>query len=105
MNVIVFVLLFFGVAVELGCALGLVLSRNVYARLHFVGPATTIGPAAIAMAVLISEGFSQAGIKGLIIAGILVITSPILTHATARMASTTEQGASRAHAPEEDHVL
>ncbi len=102
MKVAAAILLFGGVAVELACCAGLLLSRTVYARLHFLGPATTVAPVSIAAAVVISEGLSQAGIKAIIIALVLFVTSPVLTHATARMAYLQERGASeakgRAHA-------
>ncbi len=83
--------LFAGVAVEIACCLGLLLSRNVYARIHFMGPATIVAPVCIAVAVLIAEGLGQASIKAMIIALILIVTSPILSHATARMAYAAER--------------
>ncbi len=78
------ILLFVGVAIELLCCFGVLLGRNPYARLHFIGPATLLGSAAVAAAVLIQDSFSQSGIKAILIVLAFVATGPILSHATAR---------------------
>jgi monovalent cation/proton antiporter MnhG/PhaG subunit len=83
-SIAVAVLLTFGVAVELACCLGLMLMEDAYDKLHYLGPAAIIGPLAIAIAVVIRESLSQAGIKALLTAGLLTIASPVLAHATAR---------------------
>jgi monovalent cation/proton antiporter MnhG/PhaG subunit len=86
------VLLAIGVAVELICCLGLVAMEGVYDRLHYTGPAATLGPAAIATAVLVEEGFSQSGFKALFVALLLAVFNPVLVHATARAARIRESG-------------
>ena len=91
-DVAVAVLLALGVASALMGALGLVASRNPYDQLHFTGPATVIGPVAIAAAVLVEEPLSSAGIKAVLVALIMVATGPILLHATARAARIREHG-------------
>ena len=73
-----------GIVVELACCVGLVTMRNAFDRLHYLGPASTVGPLAIAAAVLVEEAFTQAGVKALLVASLLLFTSPVLTHATAR---------------------
>ena len=83
-DVAVAVLLALGVASGLLGALGIVATRNPYNQLHFTGPATVIGPVAIAAAVLVEEPLSSAGIKAVLIALIMLATGPILVHATAR---------------------
>ncbi|GAC1434315.1 MAG: hypothetical protein NVSMB65_08330 [Chloroflexota bacterium] len=80
------ILLTLGVGVELLCCLGLVLMRNVFDRLHYLGPATLLGPLLIALAVVAREALSQAGIKALLIALVLAVVSPVVTHATGRAA-------------------
>jgi multicomponent Na+:H+ antiporter subunit G len=80
-----------GVIVELACCVGLITVRSAFDRLHFLGPASTIGPIAIAVALLIEESFSQAGVKSLLVALLLLCTSPVLTHATARAIRIHEQ--------------
>jgi monovalent cation/proton antiporter MnhG/PhaG subunit len=91
-DVAVVVLLVFGVAVELGCAVGVLVMRNAYDRLHYTAPASTLGPLAFAAAIVLRESFSQAGIKALLVAVALLITNPLLTHATARAARIREHG-------------
>jgi multicomponent Na+:H+ antiporter subunit G len=91
-----------GVAVELLCCVGLVAARNVFDRLHFLGPASTVGPVLIAAAILVEESFTQAGVKSLVVALLLLLTSPVLSHATARALRTHEEG--RFHIHDEELV-
>jgi multicomponent Na+:H+ antiporter subunit G len=84
MSVVVGALLAFGVAVELACCLGVLVMDDAYDKLHYLGPAAIVGPLAVATAVVITESFSQAGIKALLTAGLLIVASPVLSHATAR---------------------
>lgn len=95
------VLLAVGVAIELLSCLGLVLMSNVFDRLHYVGPASTLGPIAIAVAVLLEEGGSTAGLKAILIAVVLVGAGPVVTHATARAARVRRFGHWQAQ-PDED---
>jgi len=83
-TLVVGVLVALGVAVELACCLGVVVMRDVYDKLHFTGPATILGPLALAGAIVVQEGVNQAGIKAVLIAGLLLVANPVLTHATGR---------------------
>ena len=91
-DVAVAVLLALGVASALMGALGLVTSRDPYDQLHFTGPATVIGPVALAAAVLVEEPLSSAGIKSVLVALVMLGTGPVLVHATARAARVRERG-------------
>jgi monovalent cation/proton antiporter MnhG/PhaG subunit len=91
-DLLIDVLLALGVAIELVACLGVLVMRDVYDRLHYTGPASTLGPAAIGAAVLVREGFSQAGFKVLLVAALLAFLNPILVHATARSARIREHG-------------
>jgi monovalent cation/proton antiporter MnhG/PhaG subunit len=91
-DVVVAVLLAIGVASVLMSAVGLLAARDPYDQLHFTGPATVIGPIAIAAAVLVEEPLSSAGIKAVLVAMIMVATGPILLQATARAARIREHG-------------
>ena len=91
-DVAVAVLLAIGVVSALMGALGLLATHNPYDQLHFTGPATVIGPIAVAAAVLVEEPLSSAGIKAVLIALIMLATGPILLHATARAARIRERG-------------
>ena len=76
-------LIFALVVVWLSC-LGVLLARNAYARLHFLGPATLLGSLSIAAAVLIQNSSTPSGIKAILISLILLFTSPVVSHVTAR---------------------
>lgn len=93
-------LLFAGVVVELICVVGLLRGRDVYDRLHFTGPASSLGALLICGAVLVNESFSQGGIKAIVVAGILTLTGPLIVHATARAARIHEDGELRLRADE-----
>jgi multicomponent Na+:H+ antiporter subunit G len=83
-SVLVMTLLVLGVAVELGCCLGVLVMEDALDKLHYIGPAAIFGPLAIAVAIVIREALSQAGIKSLLTAGLLVVVNPVLTHAIGR---------------------
>jgi monovalent cation/proton antiporter MnhG/PhaG subunit len=83
-SIAVALLIGFGVAVELACCVGVLVMEDAFDKLHYLGPAAIVGPVAIAAAVVIRESFSQAGIKALLTAALLMVASPVLAHATAR---------------------
>jgi multisubunit Na+/H+ antiporter MnhG subunit len=92
-DILVIVLLAFGVAMELTSVLGILVGADVYARLHFTGPASTFTPLAFAVAIAIHYGaFSQAGIQAAITAALIVLLGPALVHATARAARIRQKG-------------
>jgi monovalent cation/proton antiporter MnhG/PhaG subunit len=92
-DVIVWVLLIAGVAAQLAAVVGVLVAADVYDRLHFTGPASIFGPCCFALAVVIDEGpLSQAGIKSVLVAVLLLGSSPVLVHATARAAYVREHG-------------
>lgn len=92
MNAAITVLLCLAGAAVLLTSVGVLISRNVYQRLHYLAPAGTIGVVAVAAAILVREGLSQAGIKAVIAGAILFVMNPILTHATARAARVHQRG-------------
>ena len=53
------------VVVTLSCSLALVVMGSPLARLHYLGPASLLAPWLVTAAVLVEEGFSQAGLKPL----------------------------------------
>jgi monovalent cation/proton antiporter MnhG/PhaG subunit len=92
-DAIVWVLLSIGVAAQLSGVLGILVARSVFDRLHLMGPASIFGPTCLALAVVIDEGpLSQAGLKSLLVALLLLTLSPVLVHATARAAYVREHG-------------
>jgi multicomponent Na+:H+ antiporter subunit G len=91
-QLVVVALLVVGVGVTLFSCLGVLVMRDAYDRLHFTTPAATLGPVAIAAAVVLEERLSAAGIKAVLVALVLVATNPVLGHATARAARIREFG-------------
>jgi multicomponent Na+:H+ antiporter subunit G len=91
-GILVAALLVVGVGVTLVSCVGVLVMRDAYDRLHFTAPATTVAPLAIAAAIVLEESFSAAGIKALLVALVLLVTNPVLTHATARAARIREFG-------------
>ena len=72
-----------GVGIQVLSALGVVLMRDALDRLHYVG-ASVLGAVCIALAVVVAAGPSLIGLKALLTAAFLVVTGPVLGHATAR---------------------
>lgn len=70
---------------QLACAVGLLLMRNALDRLHFVGPATILGPLAVTAAVWVARGFDTLTIRALLAFVLLVATGPILSYVMARV--------------------
>ena len=91
-EVVVCILLVIGVLGFVLCAWGLLLSRDFYDQLHFLAPASLIGAVAIPLAILVQEGFSQAGTKALLIAILLFWANPVLSHASARAGRIRRKG-------------
>jgi multicomponent Na+:H+ antiporter subunit G len=91
-GVLVAALLVVGVGVTLAACVGVLVMRDAYDRLHYTAPATTIAPLAIAAAVVLEESLSAAGVKALLVALVLLVTNPVLTHATARAARVRQFG-------------
>jgi multicomponent Na+:H+ antiporter subunit G len=92
-DVVVWALLAIGVGAQLTGVVGVLVGADVYDRLHFTGPASIFGPGGLALAVILDEGpLSQAGIKSLLTALLILALNPILVHATARAARVRELG-------------
>jgi multisubunit Na+/H+ antiporter MnhG subunit len=76
-------LLIAGVAVELLACAGVVLMRDALDRLHYTG-AGTLAASLLAAAVLVRESFSLIGDKAIVLALLVLVTAPVLTHFTAQ---------------------
>jgi multicomponent Na+:H+ antiporter subunit G len=98
-------LLVLGVGIELGCCVGVLVMRGVYDKLHYTAPASTLGVFAIAGAVLLRESVGGYGLKTILIALVLFVTNPILTHAIARAARIRQFGAWTVQDQEEDEAV
>lgn len=65
-------------------SIGLLVARGYNDQIHYLAPGTVIGSVSVALAVTINEGFTQAGMKALLIIVLMVISNPVLSHAIAR---------------------
>jgi multisubunit Na+/H+ antiporter MnhG subunit len=90
-HVIASVLLIAGVVLELFAVLGVVVMRNAFDRLHYVGLAG-YGALLIAVAILVTESFSLIGDKALATGVVLVGVGPVLVHTTVRSLRARERG-------------
>ena len=79
-----------GVAVQLASVLGVLVARGVFDRLHFTGPAGMLAPALVAVAIVLERSSGQVGVKAVLIALMLMVTNPVVVHATARAARIRE---------------
>jgi multicomponent Na+:H+ antiporter subunit G len=91
-HLVEYVLLALGVGIQVLSAIGVLAMRSVYDRLHYVGSAS-VGAALVCVAVTVRESFSLIGNKTLLIAFFLLVSGPVLVHATARAARIRERGA------------
>ena len=80
------ILLALGTLALLVGALGLVRLPNLFSRIHAVGMMDTAGVAFITLGMLIHEGFSLVSVKLAVVGIFLFFTSPIATHAVAKVA-------------------
>jgi monovalent cation/proton antiporter MnhG/PhaG subunit len=90
------VLLVVAVGAELICCLGLLVMDDVFARLHYQSGVGTIGPAAIALAVVVEGSLSSTGVKAVLIVAVIWITGPVLTHAIGAVARERRDAARKA---------
>ncbi len=84
MNIISLLLLSAGILIVFLSISAIVFLPSTFARLHYLGPASTVGIILITLAVLIQEGFNSVGIKSIILASFIIISAPVLTHSTSR---------------------
>jgi multisubunit Na+/H+ antiporter MnhG subunit len=90
-HVIATVLLVAGGVLELFAVLGMVVMRDVFDRLHYVGLAG-YGALLIGISILVRESFSLVGDKALLTGTILVGIGSLLVHVTARSLGTRMRG-------------
>ena len=83
-DIAVSMLLVSGVLLYALTSAGLLLASEVNDQIHYLAPGTLIGSVVVTFAVLLHEGFSQAGVKAILIMTLLIISNPVLSHATAR---------------------
>jgi multisubunit Na+/H+ antiporter MnhG subunit len=85
------VLLVAGVALEVIAVLGVSVMRDVLDRLHYVSLAG-FGALLVALSIICAESFSLIGDKALVTGALLIVSGPVLVHATARSLRTRALG-------------
>ena len=90
-EVVSVVLLAAGGLLELLAVLGMCVMRDVYDRAHYVGLAG-FGALLTGVAILVRESFSLIGDKALLVGVVLVLSGPVLVHATVRSFLIRESG-------------
>ena len=65
---------------------------HVYDRLHFLTPATSVAPWLVAVAIWTREEMNHSGVMALLVAVLLLVFQPVLSHATARAARLRRHG-------------
>jgi multisubunit Na+/H+ antiporter MnhG subunit len=85
------VVLIAGVALHMFAVLGMVVMRNAFDRLHYVG-LSGYGALLIGISILIRESWSLIGDKALATGAVLVMVGPVLVHTTVRSLRTRARG-------------
>lgn len=80
------------VLVDLLCCWGLLAAQSTFDRLHFVGPATTLGIGLLAVAVLVAGSGTQARVKIVLLVAAMMLAGPMVSHATGRAAFIRRHG-------------
>ena len=92
-DVLVAVLVGLAVLVSVLSCVGVLMASDADDGLHYTAPASVVSPVLIAVAVVIEEGIgSQAGIKSIVVALLLIVLNTVLVHATARAARIRKRG-------------
>ena len=86
------VLLGLAVVTVAGAALGLLLMRDAYQKLHFVTPVALVAPVLVTLAVLVRMGLTENTGETCLALLFLVIAGPYLSHATMRALRVREKG-------------
>jgi multisubunit Na+/H+ antiporter MnhG subunit len=91
-EVVADVLLGLAVVTVAGAALGVLLMRDAYQKLHFVTPAALVAPVLVALAVLVQMGLYENTGETCVALFFMVIAGPYLSHATMRAIRIREKG-------------
>jgi multisubunit Na+/H+ antiporter MnhG subunit len=86
------VLLGLAVAVVISAAVGVLVMRDPYQKLHFVTPAALIAPVLVALAVLVQMGLDENTGETCLALLFMVMAGPFLSHATVRAIRVREKG-------------
>jgi monovalent cation/proton antiporter MnhG/PhaG subunit len=92
MSVVVDVLLAAAVLIVLASSVGILVMPDVYQKLHYVTPISVVAPVLVGAAVLVQSGWSTRSAQTWLALLLIVVASPVLSHATIRAARIRETG-------------
>ncbi|HEX9040878.1 MAG TPA: monovalent cation/H(+) antiporter subunit G [Trebonia sp.] len=101
-NVITDVLLALAAATVIASAIGVLVVRDAYARVHYVTPAAVVAPVLVALAIFVTEGLDENTGETVVALVFMVAAAPFLSHATMRAIRVREDGDWRGRRPAED---
>ncbi len=73
-------------------SVGVLVMRDAYQKLHFVGPAALVSPVLVTLAVWLHVGNKATTLEAMLALLFVVIAGPFLAHATIRAARIRETG-------------
>jgi multisubunit Na+/H+ antiporter MnhG subunit len=86
------ILLGLAVLIVLTSAVGVLVMRDAYQKLHFVTPAGLVAPALVALAVLVQHGVYENTGETFLALFFMIIAGPFISHATVRAIRVREKG-------------
>lgn len=91
-EVITDVLLALAVLTVAASAVGVLVVRDAYARVHYVTPAAVVAPVLVALAIFVAEGLNENTGETVLAVVFMIIAAPFLSHATMRAIRVREEG-------------
>jgi multicomponent Na+:H+ antiporter subunit G len=85
-SIIVDVLVGLAVTMNLLSAVGAMVMKDAYQRLHYLAPPSSLAPLLLTIALFVGEPDHQAGFKMLLVLLLVNAINGVVTHATARAA-------------------
>ena len=86
------ILLGLAVLIVLASAVGVLVMRDAYQKLHFVTPAALVAPALVALALMVQHGVYEMTGEAFLALFFMVIAGPFISHATIRAIRIREKG-------------
>ncbi len=86
------ILLGLAVLIVFASAVGVLVMRDAYQKLHFVTPAALVAPALVALAVMVQHGVYEMTGEAFLALFFMIIAGPFVSHATMRAIRVREKG-------------
>ena len=86
------ILLGLAVLIVIVSAVGVLVMRDAYQKLHFVTPAALVAPALVALAVLVQHGVYEMTGEAFLALFFMIVAGPFVSHATMRAVRIREKG-------------